>query len=133
MKTTLCCIASIALMMLLTVNSFAQQGTRRGGRDSAQVIKQVENLAKDLSLTADQKAKIQTLSLTQFNEMKGKMKPGERPDQTTRDAMKASRDKLDKDINAILTTEQQAKYKKVQEEHQKNRQQRGNGGEPKND
>lgn len=90
---------------------------------SAQRIKQLD---EKLSLTADQKAKIQALYDAFDKQMEAERNSGSKPDP---EAMKTNMDKLDSDIAALLTSDQQTAYKQFLQDEAANRPQ-GRPGKP---
>lgn len=143
-----------AIVAFFSVDTMAQGGPgpkdgKRGGgprMDSAQVIKEVDELSKSLSLSADQKSKILDIKLAQFNEMKANMKKpggekpsgdkpkgdkakgdkkaekgekGEKGGKGGEDAMKASQEKTEAAILKVLNDEQKTKYQSLKKDHKK--------------
>ncbi len=93
--------------------AFAQQQdstkrTRKTPEERAQHF--TDALAKQLSLTEDQKTKIYAINLEGMNKAKGSRTKGQRPD---RAAMKASMDERDQKINSILNKDQRKTYQKL--------------------
>jgi Spy/CpxP family protein refolding chaperone len=93
-----------------------------------QMEKMVNELAKALSLSTEQKEAILKIQLDHMKAMKEKMdkqaKQGP-PDQAT---MEAARKELDQKIMALLTAEQKVKYTKFMESHKPPK--RGGAGGP---
>lgn len=105
----------------LTATSFAQAagpqgggvqsgGTDQKGKDGAKHAHGpiARKLLKDLNLTADQQKKVKELMKKYAEEAKANQTYDAKPD---RKAMKAKREQFLKDLNAILTPEQQTKLK----------------------
>lgn len=102
-----------------------KQGERRGGFGMGGG----KRLMEQLNLTEAQKKKFEDLRMKMRDEMKKNIQAGQKPDPTK---MKAAMEKYQKDIMAILTPAQQAKYKQLLEEMRKNREKGGfgPGGKP---
>ncbi len=112
-----------------------QGGGRPGGeRRMGMMGGRQQAVLEKLNLTADQKKKIEALRKKQAEEMRGafaknRPEPGQKPDPAMREKMKAARDKYEKELMAILTPDQQKKFKALmKEEMEKMRTQRGQGG-----
>lgn len=79
-------------------------------------------LEKKLALTADQKAKIYTISLNGINEVQKKHVKGQKPDRT---AMKAEFEKRDQQISAVLNDTQRKAYQEWKTEKMKSMKEHG--------
>lgn len=90
---------------------------------SAQRLKQLD---EKLSLTDDQKTKIQALYDAFDKQMEAERTSGSKPDP---EAMKTNMDKLDSDIAALLTSDQQTAYKQFLQDEAAARQ-NGRPGKP---
>lgn len=105
----------LAVAVLMGVGSMSAQ--RGGGRQKMTVEQQVANMTKELNLTADQQKKITAI----YTDFEQKRKAGA---EVSREQMRAERQELDKQVNAVLTDTQKAKY----EEMKKARRGGGNRG-----
>ena len=120
-------VAALALGGLLacaTVASAQDANASKGKGRGGNVTQRVENLDKEVTLTADQKTKVTAL----FEEQSKKMQAmrAENPNMTQeqrREKMTAMREEQNKEMKKILTPEQFTKYEKIQAERK-----RGNGG-----
>ncbi|MCM1313354.1 MAG: Spy/CpxP family protein refolding chaperone [Bacteroides sp.] len=100
-------IALLAVVAFLGVGSmFAQRGN---GRPRMTVEQQVERMKTELSLTDEQTKQVTDL----YTDFQKKMQGTERGD---REQMRAEREKLEKQVEALLTDEQKTAYKKLQAE-----------------
>ena len=110
-------VAAAAMLSVASV-SFAQM-------DSSGVERRVERMKTDLSLTADQTAKVRTIMFESWAE--GQKIRAAHPDDpdAAREEMMKQRDKSDKKIGALLTDEQKVKYEKMKEERRQRMQQQG--------
>lgn len=79
-------------------------------------------LEKKLALTADQKAKIYTISLNGINEVQKNHVKGQKPDRT---AMKAEFEKRDQQISAVLNDTQRKAYQEWKIEKMKSMKEHG--------
>jgi len=88
--------------------------TRKTPEEKAQQL--TNTLEKKLTLTADQKSKIYTISLDGMKQMKQNQVKGERPD---REVMKAEMEKRDEQISKVLTDDQRKVYQDWKSEKMK--------------
>ena len=79
-----------------------------------QMEKMVNELAKELSLSTEQKEAILKIQLDQMKAMKEKMDKQGPPDRAT---MEAARKELDQKTMVLLSAEQKTKYTKFMESH----------------
>lgn len=117
-------LIGITILMISVTNVSAQNRRpqeRRMAPDSTQIIKMVDNLAKELSLTDTQKAKIKELHLAQMEEMKANMESGKNDRKKMREEMEESRKELQEKVMELLTNEQKEKYIKLMEQRQNQR------------
>lgn len=94
----------------------AQKGPMGGGQ---MVQRQLDEMKDRLKLTAEQEAKVKPIlaeSAKNMMAMREKMEPGTPPTEEMMTAMRESREATAKKINDVLTTEQQAEYKKMMSE-----------------
>lgn len=103
-------IAAIAIM------GFGSMSAQRGGGKRMSVEEQVATMTKELNLTADQQKKITAL-YTDFQKKRTENS------QTSREQMRTERDNLNKQVKAVLTTDQQKKFDELM-------QKRRGGGRP---
>ncbi len=100
------------VLVILLLSSQVTQAQQRGQQgppplpDDKQIEQMVEDLSKELSLSADQEKKVSEKYFAHFDEVKAKTKSG-RPDRKVMEAMKSD---FENDIKALLTNEQQDKY-----------------------
>lgn len=89
-------------------------GDHRGGPAPKEMAEaRLKQLDDKLSLTADQKSKIKTLLDNHDKQMQAQNNSKQKPDPET---MKSTMQKLESDISAVLTSEQQATYKQMLKE-----------------
>jgi hypothetical protein len=119
----------IFFLFAMSINMFAQMGPGGPGGDPKERLKKnLEDLKTRLKLTDVQYKKVDTILTAQMTEM-GKIRDAANGDrEAMRTKMTELRDKTDKKINALLTKDQQAEYKKIQEERQQRMQQFMNRG-----
>lgn len=104
----------------------AGQGPGKGGQERMRGgMMGGKRIFDQLNLTAAQKTKMEALREKMRADMKANFEKGSKPDATK---VKAAMDKYQKEIMAILTPEQQKKYKALLEEMKKKRGQGGPGG-----
>ncbi len=94
------------------------QGARGGDQppalpDSTQIVQIVEEMAKTLSLTAEQKDQISDLHFAHFAEAKIMMTQASGDRAGHRKKMEGLRDDFEKEIKAQLNDEQKAKFEKL--------------------
>lgn len=97
-------IMILAVAVLMGVGSISAQ--RGGVRPRMTVEQQVANMTKELDLTADQQKKITAI----YTDFEQKRKAGA---EVSREQMRAERQELNKQVNAVLTDTQKAKYEKM--------------------
>lgn len=104
----------------------ASQGPGKGGQERMRGgMMGGKRIFEQLNLTAAQKTKMEALREKMRADMKANFEKGAKPDAAK---VKAAMDKYQKEIMAILTPEQQTKYKALLEEMKKKRGQGGPGG-----
>lgn len=89
-----------------------QAGMHRGMES---VDQQLQSLSEKLTLTDDQKAKIKPILEDQMKQMKALHEDTSLSAEQKRDKMKSIHDTSHEQINAVLTPEQQTKFKEMQE------------------
>lgn len=104
----------MAAALVLAASTAAAQapGTPPAGQGQDRMARQNELLFKDITLTADQKAKIDTIQAKAREESRAMMTPGTPMDSTTRAKMADARTKQMDAIRAVLTAEQQPIFDK---------------------
>lgn len=90
-----------------------KQAGMHHGMESAD--QQLQMLSEKLSLTDDQKAKIKPILEDQMKQMKAVHEDTSLSADQKRDKMKSIHDSSHEQINAVLTPEQQTKFKEMQE------------------
>jgi len=109
---------AVVFVALLAVQFAAAQ------MDSSRVERQLDRLKTELSLTADQSAKIRTILYTSAAErQKMRSESGGDPAAMRQSMMQQMAD-TDKKVNAVLTEEQQKKYEKIRAERRQMMQER---------
>ena len=78
--------------------------------DSTQIVKMMDELAKELSLSASQKAKVTELHFAHFQEAKEMMKNAKADREQNRKVMNANRKEFETQILALFSKEQKAKF-----------------------
>ena len=97
-----------ALLTVLALLGFGSMSAQRGDkRPQMSVEQRVEKLKKELNLTDDQVKQVTTL----YTDFQKKMQSAEKGN---REQMRAERDKLNKQVEAVLTDEQKKSFKKMQ-------------------
>ncbi|MGN0281907.1 MAG: Spy/CpxP family protein refolding chaperone [Prevotella sp.] len=96
----------IVLVAAIALFSFGSMSAQRGGKQRMTPEEQVERMSKELNLTSDQKKKITAL-YTDFQ------KKREAAGQDSREQMRTEREKLNKEVNALLTDEQKKKFESM--------------------
>jgi len=84
--------------------------------DSAQIVKRVEHLAKDLSLTEQQKETILKLHFAHFKEVKSQKENHDAQREKMREEMEALKQKFEQEVESQLTDEQKAKFQEIKNE-----------------
>jgi len=108
----------ISIMLLATVSLVrAQQFQQMSAEERAKV--QTERMEKLLTLTADQKTKIQAIDLELSKEMTTLMQNSQGDREGMRTAMQAIDKKRDDKYKAVLTAEQFKKYLTDKEQRQR--------------
>lgn len=96
------------LLTVLALLGFGSMSAQRGDkRPQMSVEQRVEKLKKELNLTDDQVKQVTTL----YTDFQKKMQSAEKGN---REQMRAERDKLNKQVEAVLTDEQKKSFKKMQ-------------------
>lgn len=84
-------------------------------RNGESVDQRLQTLSEKLNLTDDQKAKIKPILEDQIKQMKAAHEDTSLSPEQKRDKMKSIHDTSHEQINAVLTPEQQTKFKEMQE------------------
>jgi protein CpxP len=107
-----------ASVLMMSVMAVAQPGKPSKKTPQERAGNQTERLAKELSLTPEQAAKVKEILSSKVTEMDSlrakKMAGAEKKD--VRTDRKAAMEKTDAELKAVLTPEQYAKLKAIQEE-----------------
>jgi len=99
--------------------ALAQQSDKKVKKTPEQKAQHAtEELTKKLSLSADQKSKIEAINLESFKKVKDSNPKGEKKDKA---AIKAAKDERDNKINAVLNDTQRKAYKELKAEKKANK------------
>jgi hypothetical protein len=115
-------ILAIVILLFAGSSIFAQHhpdGRRRGGEpvppppipDKQEVVRMVDELANELSLTAEQKEKVLKLFEEHFKTVKEKFAPPKKEE------MDSLRKKFDESVKALLNKKQAKKYEEFLKSH----------------
>jgi Spy/CpxP family protein refolding chaperone len=112
---------TIVLIAMLSFFSAFSQQDRDEHRppmlpDSAQIVRRVDHLALDLSLTEQQKESILKLHLAHLKEIKSQKENHYAQREKMREEMEALKQKFEQEIDAQLTEEQKAKFNEIKKE-----------------
>ena len=126
-------VAALALsgLLMLTSSSPAQNSNSntntntRPERRAPNIKQRVERLSTELNLTDDQKTKVTALFEKEAKDMRALR--DETDGATRREKMRTIRQEQDKELKAILTPDQQEKWKQLREQ-MRQRRQNGAGG-----
>jgi len=80
----------------------------------------LQMLSEKLNLTDDQKAKVKPILQDQLQQMKAVREDSSLSEEQRQAKMKSIHESLHNQINAVLTPEQQAKFKQMRQEHMEN-------------
>jgi Spy/CpxP family protein refolding chaperone len=105
-------ILTAAALVLVASTAAAQGGQAPQGGQQGGGNRQNELLFKDITLTPEQQAKIDTIQAKSREESRALMTPGTPPDSTMRAKMAEVRTKSMAAIRAVLTPEQQPVFDK---------------------
>ncbi len=107
----------IAMLSFLSVFSQARDEQRPPMLpDSAQIVRQVEHLALDLSLTKQQKENILKLHFAHFKEVKLQMGNHDAQREKMREEKEALKQIFEKEVESQLTDEQKVKFQEIKNE-----------------
>jgi len=113
----------VGIMLIATVTlATAQQRQQMSTEERAKA--QTERMEKLLTLTADQKTKVQAIDLELSKEMTTRMQNNQGDREGMREAMQAIDKKRDEKYKAVLTADQFKKYLGDKEQRQREREQR---------
>jgi Spy/CpxP family protein refolding chaperone len=109
--------ALLLCMILIAGTSYSQQGGSRGGGQgrgqrppklptTKEIKEMVSDMAKEISLNEEQEDEILDIYQAHFDEVEEKTKSG-RPDRNEMESLKTN---FEKEVNAVLTEEQQELY-----------------------
>ena len=120
----------ITAMFFLTSNLSAQQRQGQGQEqgpppipNETQIVKMVEDLSAELSLSETQKTEILSLYTDHFAEVKSSMSSGQR---ASREEMESLKEEFEDDVKSILNDEQQDLFDEFVKKNQKQDRQRPN-------
>ena len=85
----------------------------------------LQMLSEKLNLTDDQKAKLRPILQDQMQQMKAVREDSSLSEEQKRAKMKPIHESLHDQINAVLTPEQQAKFKQMRQEHMQKHKEEG--------
>jgi hypothetical protein len=108
--------------------AMAQPGGQQGPPpvpSDKQITKMVKSLDKELDLSDEQKTKVSELYFAHFYKVKAKMKSSARPARSEMEALDAD---LEKNVKAVLDTDQQKKYTAWLKTQEKNKGSQGPQG-----
>ena len=106
-------IFTAILFISMGTMAFAQSDKKVKKTPEQKAQYATEELTKKLSLTADQKSKIEAINLESFKKVKDSNPKGEKKDKA---AIKAAKDERDNKINAVLNDTQRKAYKEFKAE-----------------
>lgn len=106
-------IFTAILFISMGTMAFAQSDKKVKKTPEQKAQHATEELTKKLSLTADQKSKIEAINLESFKKIKDSNPKGEKKDKA---AIKAAKDDRDNKINAVLNDSQRKTYKEFKAE-----------------
>lgn len=138
-------ILAFAVVASLSGTAYAQEPVKKGSpREKGEKAnmtpeerakKSAGRAEKELTLTADQKAKWESAALERIKanqplreKMKGSTTPEER--KTIHSQAKGNMDKFDQTVKGFLTAEQNTKWEQMKAKHKKNHPKRGEGKDP---
>jgi Spy/CpxP family protein refolding chaperone len=121
-------IAMLAAGQLLT----AQNQQRPGGdRPQMNPKERAEHMAKELSLTEEQKTKVQTLFDEQIAKMAEIRQQVQNDPEARRQKMQEMREKYDADLEKIIGKENMEKWRKMQQEQFRQQREQRQGDRPR--
>lgn len=120
---------AIGIFILLSFSGFTMNAQPEGQErmhkkhppipDSTEIVKIIDNLSKELSLTDDQTIKVTHLFKNHFSEVRTKIKGEKQKRDKHRQEMEELRKEFESNITKLLTKEQQEKFKEHQKKHHK--------------
>jgi len=125
-------ISSSLLSILVCVFLISNLSQAQPGRqhrppmlpDSSQIVKMVDELAKAISLSEQQKEQVLKLHFEHFNQAKNMMEKEQKHHEEMRKAHDESREKFEKQIKALLNEKQQAEFDEFLKKHYERREER---------
>lgn len=117
---------SIGLMLSAAAVAGAQGPGRGGGGGGGFAQRRMERLLQGITLTADQKAKVDSIT-AKYRAQMPPFTPGTPPDSATRAKMRSLMGNQDEEIRALLTADQQKVWDKNVTELRNRMQQRAPG------
>lgn len=125
MKIIIINAAPLLVILMLSINVFAQQG-RRGNMDPKEMAARQTNLMKDsLNLTTEQLPKVEALNLEYAEKLKVARDESDGDRDTMRSKMRAIMTEKDVTLKEILTTDQWTKLEAIRKTARENGQRRG--------
>lgn len=115
-------MAAVALMFVCSA-SFGQQRERPSSEDIAK--RQTEQMTKSLSLTDDQKSKVEAINLKYAKKQDNAFKSNKEEKQARREEMKKNHEAKDAELKGVLSSEQYVKYQEKQQERKNKAGERG--------
>ncbi len=120
-------MALVAFSLQLSAQQPQQPRGDRANRQQWSPESRAEQMAKDLELSADQQKQVKELFVKQQDEMTKMREQNQGGDQTARrEQFTELRKKWDADLEKVIGPEKMAKWKALQEERARNRQNRQN-------
>ena len=117
-------------VLLFSLTSCAQPQRGQQGPpplpNEKQITNMVNDVAKELSLTQEQKTQVSELYFEHFNEVKETMKNNRGNREETRKMMDVLKAKHDTNVKALLTIKQQEQFTAYQEKNKPRRGKKGN-------
>ena len=101
----------LSILLISVTGLWAQRPDKQGPPQvpkAEQITKMIQDLDKELGLSSEQETKLTSLFTSHFKTMDAKMKAGERPERSVMEAMKKE---FESKVKAVLTPDQQAKFK----------------------
>lgn len=119
-------MALVAFSLQIQAQEPQQPRGERGNRQQWSPEQRAEQVAKDLELTADQQKQLKELFVKQQDEMAKMREQAQGDPASRREKFMELRKKWDTDMEKIVGPEKMVKWKALQEERARNRQNRPN-------
>jgi hypothetical protein len=123
-KISLSLFSLLFYVFLISSHSLAQPGQQQRPPmlpDSTQIVKMVNELAKAVPLSDQQKEKVLKIHFEHFNQVKVEMKNEQKHHDEIRKAHDEMRTKFEEQIKALLNEKQQAEFDKFIKSHHERR------------